>query len=946
HNDEKASFSNWGATSVDLAAPGVNILSCKLNGSYGTASGTSMACPHVAGVCALLKGLDPSISYTDLKARLMEAVDPIAAMEGKCITGGRLNAFKTVLFGAGPYCVLKSHSIDDDSSGGTSGNGDSLFNPGETIGLDTVLLNVGSEDAIGVDGTLALASADSYVTVTQAAVSYGDIVSRAEGAGASQYLIQAAADCPTPHEVPLVLTMTDDNANTWTANITLWVYTSSQISGNVLLDGSPLEGAVISFAGPISGSVLTNASGDYLFGGIDGTYTVIAGKGDYLDSAPVNVTVPGSKTGIDFAFTTATISGVATDALTGNPVQGASVDYAGGLSGAAATAADGTYDITRVFGREDTLTLVCTHASYFDSAPVDITLPPDSSGVNFQMGTADIRISPASFDVTTDLGNIETRTLTISNVGGGGLEWSIWNQLGGGLDSLAEGDVLRQFTLPTEAGNPYGAAFDGSVLWIARYSNMLYKVDPNSGSLLGTLDVSGLTSAAWGLGWDGTNLWMTDYNGGKLFAVDRTNGSAIKTFDAPGSKQPTSIAPGGGSLWVSDYTDRKFYEVDPADGSVLGEIAHPTVQGTIYGVAYFNGGLWLSSYYGDGMVYKVSCADGSVMKSFQGPETSVLGTATDGDGGLWLCGYSSRIAYLVDTGEVTWLSEEPKSGTVPGLSSQEVTVSFDSESAKPGVHTAIIHVSSNDPDASDVTASVTFTVTTPYTVSGNVTKDGSALAGATIEFSGPHDGSVQTDGSGDYSFYAGEGVYTLVAKVDGYLETAPVDVTVPPSRTGIDFAFTTATVSGVVTDADTGAPVDAATVDYTGGLEGSATTAADGTYSFTRVFGQTDMLTLVARKPGVYFNSVPANATIPPDATNVNMELGVSDIDVAPASFDVSANMGEAPTRTLTISNTGTQDLVWSVWNQMDSGAGSLAAGDVKRQFNIPSEAGSPYGAA
>ena len=50
-----SSFSNKGATSVDVAAPGSDILSTVPNNGYGTKSGTSMATPHVAGVLALIK---------------------------------------------------------------------------------------------------------------------------------------------------------------------------------------------------------------------------------------------------------------------------------------------------------------------------------------------------------------------------------------------------------------------------------------------------------------------------------------------------------------------------------------------------------------------------------------------------------------------------------------------------------------------------------------------------------------------------------------------------------------------------------------------------------------------------------------------------------------------------------------------------------------------------
>src|SRR5262245_45461992 len=96
HNDNLASFSNFGATTVDLAAPGVNILSLQPGGGYQMLSGTSMATPHVAGVVALAMGRFPNAPNLQIKQLLLNAVDVKPQLAGKCLTGGRLNAFLTI----------------------------------------------------------------------------------------------------------------------------------------------------------------------------------------------------------------------------------------------------------------------------------------------------------------------------------------------------------------------------------------------------------------------------------------------------------------------------------------------------------------------------------------------------------------------------------------------------------------------------------------------------------------------------------------------------------------------------------------------------------------------------------------------------------------------------------------------------------------------------------
>jgi subtilisin family serine protease len=96
YRDALASFSNFGATSVDLAAPGVNIPSTLPGNTYGSYSGTSMATPHVAGVAALLKGRNLALDDAQIKGRLLNTVDKKTALQGKVVTGGRLNAARAL----------------------------------------------------------------------------------------------------------------------------------------------------------------------------------------------------------------------------------------------------------------------------------------------------------------------------------------------------------------------------------------------------------------------------------------------------------------------------------------------------------------------------------------------------------------------------------------------------------------------------------------------------------------------------------------------------------------------------------------------------------------------------------------------------------------------------------------------------------------------------------
>lgn len=105
HNDLLAFFSNYGATTVDLGAPGVSIYStvpaigdpcCSNTTGYMYLDGTSMATPHVTGAAALLMSYFPTDTNLQVKQRILGSVQPIAALSGKTLTGGRLNIFNSL----------------------------------------------------------------------------------------------------------------------------------------------------------------------------------------------------------------------------------------------------------------------------------------------------------------------------------------------------------------------------------------------------------------------------------------------------------------------------------------------------------------------------------------------------------------------------------------------------------------------------------------------------------------------------------------------------------------------------------------------------------------------------------------------------------------------------------------------------------------------------------
>lgn len=139
-SDGLASFSHYGVQSVTMGAPGVGILSTQPANTYVIQSGTSMASPHVAGAAALLWAQSPNASVDKVKNALIFNGDVVPALQGKTLTGRRLNVFN----------ALNALNENDTTPPGTVGGFHITSQSGRTINLAWI--------ASGDDGAAGQAS--------------------------------------------------------------------------------------------------------------------------------------------------------------------------------------------------------------------------------------------------------------------------------------------------------------------------------------------------------------------------------------------------------------------------------------------------------------------------------------------------------------------------------------------------------------------------------------------------------------------------------------------------------------------------------------------------------------------------------------------------------------------------------------------------------------------
>ncbi len=151
-SDLKNSGAAYGTTTIDLGAPGTSILSTVPGNGYSTSTGTSMATPHVAGAISLMYSAacvslindyknDPAGVALIMKDYLFDGTDPISALSGITVTGGRLNIYNSILLTQGYACgvsinhtpmtdirdSLNDYEIIAEISSDTVLNTDSLF---------------------------------------------------------------------------------------------------------------------------------------------------------------------------------------------------------------------------------------------------------------------------------------------------------------------------------------------------------------------------------------------------------------------------------------------------------------------------------------------------------------------------------------------------------------------------------------------------------------------------------------------------------------------------------------------------------------------------------------------------------------------------------------------------------------------------------------------------
>ncbi|MGF1538075.1 MAG: S8 family peptidase, partial [Elainellaceae cyanobacterium] len=185
-SDQLASFSNYGATSVDIAAPGVGIYSTLPGGDYGFLSGSSMATPHVTGVAALVLSAYPNLPPEELKAILLESADLRPGLINTVASERRLNAPQALSVAASRFEAAASGITDLSFETGLLG-WDRFGSAGTEVEVAGVVPTDGALQAVISTGVGALSA---ELIERNAGLSSGSLNSLGNGVAVEGSIIQ------------------------------------------------------------------------------------------------------------------------------------------------------------------------------------------------------------------------------------------------------------------------------------------------------------------------------------------------------------------------------------------------------------------------------------------------------------------------------------------------------------------------------------------------------------------------------------------------------------------------------------------------------------------------------------------------------------------------------------------------------------------------------------
>ncbi len=274
-----ASYSNYGATTVDIAAPGSSIWSTLPGSTYGNYSGTSMATPHVSGAVALYASAYPGASAAATRTALLNSARPTSSVSGKTVTGDRLDVAAALNVAPPVGIGITGGSVVEGNAGTAPLSFTVTLSAAASTTVTVAYATAGGSAAAGTDfvaqsGTLSFAPGETTKTVAVDVI--GDTAF--ESNETFTVVLSGASSNATIQTASATGTITNDDAQPAPPTLAI-----SSVSA--------LESAGV-FAFTVTLSAPSTSSVSVRFGTANGTATA-GSKGDYSSTSGTLTFSPG-----------------------------------------------------------------------------------------------------------------------------------------------------------------------------------------------------------------------------------------------------------------------------------------------------------------------------------------------------------------------------------------------------------------------------------------------------------------------------------------------------------------------------------------------------------------------------------------------------------------------------------------------------------------------------
>lgn len=493
------------------------------------------------------------------------------------------------------------------------------------------------------------------------------------------------------------------------------VFTYGELEGVVTESGSgdPVEGALVDVG---FGSVLTGSDGSYYLDEVlVGNWDATASKDNYHPETMAVVIIEDETTVQDFQLIApGTLDGTVTDAASGDPIEGASIDVGGVYM--TTTASDGTYEIPEVLtGDWD---VYCSMTGYPTEMAAVVITEGQTTTQDFVLAAPEFSVDPMELNVVLEPNATGTEVLTLENPGLGDVEWSASLSVAG--DNSDDMFDLIWATPPfgvSEAGIETDGQYIYTSIWNGAGDFLRYGMD---GTYIETIVIAGAAGCR-DIAYDG-NYFYGGAASTTIFEMDLANATMISTFTGPAASRAIAYNHNEDAFYCNNWSD-DIVKFDKS-GANLGSFPAGPYGQSYYGFAYedYSGGeyLWgyaqvgtslnelvqidVSSGVETGLTYDVGLAVPVVAAGIAG------GLAIDDniESGLWafLGLIQGENMWTLELTEAqSWIAIDPTSGTVTGGGSETMDVNFDATGLLPGLYYADINFSTS-PDVGSPTVTV------------------------------------------------------------------------------------------------------------------------------------------------------------------------------------------------------------------------------------------------